>query len=165
MLDKFITALSIPNIGSGTAKIIAEYCVWSIDNFLYYLKNGFDWSEIGGIGRKTSNIINQWYIDNSFILYSLIDELMFKIPEQRDYNTHSNNKVCERTFCITGTFNEPRDVLKKKIESLGGIFVSSVSKNTDILFVGDKAGSKLDKAKKLGVTIYNENDLMEILHD
>ena len=129
------------------------------------IKKGFDWSEIGGIGKKTSNTINQWYIDNSFTLYSLIDELMFKIPEERASNTHSNTKVCEKTFCITGTFNESREILKKKIEALGGIFVSSVSKNTDILFVGDKAGSKLDKAKKLGVTIYNENELMEILNE
>ena len=72
---------------------------------------------------------------------------------------------CEKTFCITGTFSESREVLKQKIEEVGGIFISGVSKNTDILFVGDKAGSKLDKAKKLGVTIYNEKELMEILNE
>ncbi|MBO5712209.1 MAG: NAD-dependent DNA ligase LigA [Acholeplasmatales bacterium] len=164
-LDKFITALSIPNVGSGIAKTIAEYCDWDIDNFLAKLKCKFNWSIIKGFGQKLSDGINNWYMNNSFTLYSLIDELIFEKPEVTASNTHSNSKVCEKTFCITGTFNESREVLKKKIEALGGIFVSSVSKNTDILFVGDKAGSKLDKAKKLGVTIYNENDLMEILNE
>ena len=163
MLDKFITALSIPNVGSGIAKTIAEYCEWEIDNFLDKLKNKFDWSIIKGFGEKLSNGINQWYIDNSYVLYTLIDELVFSTPEK--ITVESNSKVCERTFCITGTFAESREVLKKKIEALGGIFVSSVSKNTDILFVGDKAGSKLDKAEKLGVTIYNEEELMEILNE
>ncbi len=165
MLDKFITALSIPNVGSGTAKTIAEYCDWDIDNFLSKLKSSFNWSVIKGFGEKVSDNINKWYVDNSFTLYSLIDELVFEKPEKKAPNTNSNSKVCEKTFCITGTFSELRDILKKKIEDLGGIFVSSVSKNTDILFVGDKAGSKLDKAKKLGVTIYNENELMEILNE
>ena len=164
MLDKFITALSIPNVGSGTAKTIAEYCDWDIDKFISCLKSKFDWSTIKGFGQKISDRINNWYIDNSFTLYSLIDELIFEKPEDKASNTYSNSKLCEKTFCITGTFNESRDILKKKIETLGGIFVSSVTKNTDILFVGDKAGSKLDKAKKLGVTIYNENELMEILN-
>ena len=165
MLDKFITALSIPNVGSGTAKTIAEHCDWDIDNFLVKLKCKFNWSTIKGFGQKISDAINTWYINNSFTLYSLIDELVFEKPEKKPSNTTSNSKVCEKTFCITGTFNESREVLKNKIEALGGIFVSSVSKNTDILFVGDKAGSKLDKAKKLGVTIYNEEELMEILNE
>ena len=165
MLDKFITALSIPNVGSGTAKTIAEYCDWDIDNFLDKLKGNFNWSIIKGFGDKVSDNINKWYIDNSFTLYSLIDELVFEKPEKKALNTNSNSKVCEKTFCITGTFSESREILKQKIETLGGIFVSGVSKNTDILFVGDKAGSKLDKAKKLGVTIYNEEELMEILND
>ena len=165
MLDKFITALSIPNVGSGTAKNIAEYCDWDIDNFLAKLKGNFNWSTIKGFGQKLADGINNWYINNSFTLYSLIDELVFEKPEKQFSNTTSNSKVCEKTFCITGTFSESREVLKNKIEALGGIFVSSVSKNTDILFVGDKAGSKLDKAKKLGVIIYNEKELMEILNE
>ena len=71
-----------------------------------------------------------------------------------------------KTFCITGTFGwGPREEIKEKLEELGMKKVSGVSKNTDILFAGEKCGSKLKKAQDLGITIYNEDRLMEILHD
>ena len=56
-----------------------------------------------------------------------------------------------------------RDAIKTRIENLGGIFVDGVTKKTEILFVGDKAGSKLDKAKKLGITVITEDQLNDYL--
>ena len=54
-------------------------------------------------------------------------------------------------------------MLKQKLEALGAIFVSGVSKNLDMLFVGKKAGSKLTKAQSLGVRIAYEDELMNLL--
>ena len=51
-----------------------------------------------------------------------------------------------------------RDEAKELIESLGGINTSSVSKKTDVVIVGDSPGSKYDKAKELGITIWNEDE-------
>jgi len=66
--------------------------------------------------------------------------------------------------CITGTFIKyKREDLKIILESQGGEVVSSISKNTDYLLAGEKAGSKLDKAQTLGVKILNEEDLEEKL--
>lgn len=168
-LDKFISALSITNISSGTAKVICEYFDYDDRTFFENLRFSTeevaaDWAMIPGIGEKTAKDIHKWYQENNYDLWAFIDYINFIKPEKK-LNTKSSPALCERTFCITGTFSESRDVLKSKIEELGGIFVSGVSKNTDILFVGDKAGSKLDKAKKLGVTIYNEEDLMRILNE
>ena len=166
-LDKFLSALSITNVSSGTAKVICEYFNYDDNKLFENIRFATeevcsDWAMIPGIGDKTAKDIYKWYQENNFDLWSVIDYINFIKPEKKD-NTTAHPDVCEKTFCITGTFSESRDILKQKIEAVGGIFVSSVSKNTDILFVGDKAGSKLEKAKKLGVTIYNEDKLMEIL--
>ncbi|MGC2233677.1 MAG: BRCT domain-containing protein, partial [Candidatus Acidiferrum sp.] len=54
-------------------------------------------------------------------------------------------------FCITGAFDEDRNTITKKLESLGAVAKSGVSKNINLLIVGEDAGSKLDKAKALGI--------------
>ncbi|MEW5924216.1 MAG: BRCT domain-containing protein, partial [Candidatus Zixiibacteriota bacterium] len=61
-----------------------------------------------------------------------------------------------KTFVITGTLSQPRDHFKKLIESAGGKVAGSVSAKTDYLLVGEDAGSKLEKAQKLGITIIDE---------
>ena len=68
-----------------------------------------------------------------------------------------------KTFVITGTLSKPRDHFKKLIENAGGKAVGSVSSKTDYVLAGEKAGSKLDKAKKLDVAIIDEDQLMKLL--
>ena len=80
------------------------------------------------------------------------------IPEKSNDDSLSGLK-----FCITGSFSQPRDELKKRLEAKGAKFVSSVSKNLDVLFVGDKAGSKLTKAQQLGIRVAGEDELMKML--
>jgi len=59
----------------------------------------------------------------------------------------------------------PRRQAQDLIRSLGGQVVSSVSKNTDFVLAGQKAGSKLTKAQKLGVAIMSENEFLELVED
>lgn len=70
-----------------------------------------------------------------------------------------------KTFVITGTLSKPRPELQQQIESLGGKVTGSVSKNTDYLLAGEKAGSKLDKAAKLQVTILDEKQFDKLITD
>ena len=163
MLDKFITALSIPNIAGATATVIAEACDWNIMIFLDRLIDKYEWSNLNGIGFKTSFDINHWYPDHKFEIASLLDHLEFIKPEKKEI---IESEWSGKTFCITGTFGwGPREEIKEKLEELGMKNVSGVSKTTDILFAGEKCGSKLKKAQDLGITIYNEDKLMEILND
>ena len=67
-----------------------------------------------------------------------------------------------QTFCITGTLSRPRKEIALSIKSMGGKVVSSVSGKLDFLVAGDSAGSKLDKAERLGVTVLNETELSEM---
>ena len=73
-----------------------------------------------------------------------------------------NEIFLDKTFVLTGTLNSlSREKAKDLIESLGGKNTSSVSKNTDVVIVGDSPGSKYDKAKNLGITIWNEEEFIK----
>ena len=74
-----------------------------------------------------------------------------------------NNLFYGRTIVVTGKLEYfTRDTINAKIGSLGAIAGSSVSKNTDFLIAGDKAGSKLDKARSLGVTVLSEQEFLNM---
>ncbi|MGL6572860.1 BRCT domain-containing protein [Aeromonas hydrophila] len=65
---------------------------------------------------------------------------------------------------ITGSFTfMSRDLINSKLKELGGESKTSVSKNTDMLIMGEKAGSKLKKATELGIKIINEDELRSLL--
>ena len=71
----------------------------------------------------------------------------------------------DKKFVITGTISFiGRDKLKEQINLYGGKTIDSVSKNTDVVIVGDNPGSKYEKAKELGITIWNEEKLKEELN-
>ena len=69
-----------------------------------------------------------------------------------------------KTFVLTGTLPTlKRDDAKKRIEDAGGKVAGSVSKKTDYVVAGDDAGSKLDKAKELGVAVIGEDELLKLI--
>ena len=70
-----------------------------------------------------------------------------------------------KTFVLTGTLTEPREAVKARLESLGAKVGSSVSKKTDYVVAGESAGSKLEKAESLGVTVLDEAGLAELLEN
>ena len=107
-----------------------------------------------------SNNISTYIRNNLIDIMDLASEMNFVLPEE-----YSDNSLDGLKFCITGSFSQPRDSLKKQLEDRGAKFISSVSKNIDVLFVGDKAGSKLTKAQQLGVRVADENELMKILEE
>jgi DNA ligase (NAD+) len=81
-----------------------------------------------------------------------------------DYaRTRGSGKLDGTTFVITGTLSKSRDHFKNLIESSGGKVASAVSKSTDYLLAGEKAGSKLAKAEKLGVKVISEDDLAGLI--
>src|SRR5947208_8691425 len=75
----------------------------------------------------------------------------------------SDSPFTETTWVITGTLSKPRDEIAEMIISRGGKVSGSVSKKTSYLLAGEEAGSKLDKAKKLGVKTIGEKDFRRML--
>ena len=84
--------------------------------------------------------------------------------EYKGEKTQNNPLISNKKFVITGTISfMSRDEIKALIERYDGAAVDSVSKKTDIVIVGDAPGSKYDKALKLGIEIWNEEKLREVI--
>lgn len=164
-LENFIAALGIPNIGLSAAKTIANYCSGKFSNggfskFIESVAAEFNFTKLNDFGTTMNNSIYDYMRENFSMVEELAKEMNFVIEEKTTDNSLDGLK-----FCITGSFSQSRDSLKKALESRGAKFVSSVSKNLDILFAGEKAGSKLTKAQQLGVRVANEEELMKMLED
>ena len=158
-LENFICALGIPNIGLSASKTIAKYCHGNIYELLGKFFNDFDWAQLDDFGDTMAYNIEEYLRNHVADVESLADEINFIVQEISNDNSLSGLK-----FCITGSFSQPRDSLKKALEAKGAKFISSVSKNLDILFAGEKAGSKLTKAQQLGVKVATEDELMNMLN-
>lgn len=157
-LENFIAALGIPNIGLSAAKTISAY--FDDPNEWYHMgvSQPFKYILLDDFGETMMNCMHTFAAENRDMIADLMAEMNFIISEKSNDNSLEGLK-----FCITGSFSQSRDGLKKQLESRGAKFVSSVSKNLDILFAGEKAGSKLTKAQQLGVRVANEEELMEML--
>ena len=159
-LENFIAALGIPNIGLSAAKTIAAY--FNDPNEWYHMgvSQPFKYTLLADFGETMMCNIHDFAAENRDMIADLMAEMNFILPEEY----HSNDtSLSGLKFCITGSFSQSRDELKKRLEAKGAKFVSSVSKNLDVLFAGEKAGSKLTKAQQLGVKVANEEELMNML--
>lgn len=158
-LENFIAALGIPNIGLTASKTISQYFNGNYNGFVKAVSDNFDFTQLNDFGKIMHKNIISFMNSNIQEVMSLADEMNF-ITEEKSIN----NSLENLRFCITGSFSQSRDGLKKALESRGAKFVSSVSKNLDILFAGEKAGSKLTKAQALGIRVANEEELMKMLN-
>ena len=160
-LENFIAALGIPNIGNSAAKTISKHFKGDYEEFIHaYFYWHFDWTTLPDFGQVMADSINSYLHDNLEMVNELAAEMRFVKSEHQEVTDSSLSGI---KFCITGSFSQSRDVLKQKLEEKGAKFVSSVSKNLDVLYCGDKAGSKLTKAQSLGVRIAYEDELMKDL--
>ena len=170
-LDKFIYSLSIPLIGRSASKMIAEY----FDNKLYKLleyvteKNNDNWGiPTGLLNLKDFGVaMNQSlvsYLSNIDNINKLTLLGRYISINEKEKNINIGKDLTGLTFVCTGSFEGyTRDSIKEKIESLGGKASGSVSKKTDYLVAGEKAGSKLKKAQDLGITTLTEHEFEEFI--
>lgn len=162
-LENFICALSIPNIGRSASKTISDAFNGNYQEFIdAYFYWHFDWTTLEDFGQVMADSINKYLHDNLEEVNDLASEMRFV---KRENKVIVDNPLNGLKFCITGSFSQSRDVLKEKLEAKGAKFISGVSKNIDVLFCGEKAGSKLTKAQSLGVNVVYEKGLIELLKD
>ncbi len=163
-LPRLIVSLSIPNVGEETALLIAKNFQFSIFNFQKAKRE--DLERIEGIGPIVAESIVNWFQDkeNIKILNKLLKHIRIQNPESPKLQALSS-KLLNKTFVLTGTLaNMTRDEAKEKIRALGGSVSSSVSKETDYVVAGENAGSKYEKALKLGVQVLNEREFEEMIN-
>jgi DNA ligase (NAD+) len=161
--EKVLFALGIRYVGAGAAKKLASN-FGAIDNLI---KAGIDEvTSVYEIGDSIANSIKQFFSNKTNL--KLIEELKkagLKFESQKQKSPAKTDTIFfNKTFVLTGTLNNfTREDAGLKIEGLGGKVASSVSKNTDFVIAGDKAGSKLTKAKELGVKILTEDEFIKML--
>lgn len=158
-LENFIAALGIPNIGLSAAKTISNYCNGDWNTLYELIQKTKDWTFLDDFGKVMSDSLNEYFKEHLVDVAYLSMGMRFIALE-----INTNNSLDGLKFCITGSFSQSRDNLKKALEDRGAKFVSSVSKNLDVLFCGEKAGSKLTKAQQLGVRVADEEELMKLLN-
>ncbi len=156
-LARFIYSLGIIHVGEETANLLAVYFN-SIENLS--LASEEDLKKVPGVGEKATSSIKKWLEDkeNKELLKKLLKEVEVQRPPKL------SKKLAGKTFVLTGTLESlSRDSAKEKIRLMGGDVSSSVSKETDYVVAGENAGSKFDKAEKLGVKIISERELLKML--
>lgn len=159
-LSNFIYAIGIPNVGERSAKDLADKFK-TLDDLR--TANIEQLKEVNDIGEITAKEIVKFFKDDE--IKESLDLLLSKgIIISRENNKNTNKSLEGLTFVITGTVeNYNRDQIKELIEDNGGKVTGQVSKNTDVLICGLKPGSKLDKAKKFSVEIYEDKQLYDFL--
>jgi len=120
--------------------------------------SALDLMQIDGIGDIVAASITDFFADpqNKETVGKLLKEVEIIYPEKSE--STENAAFAGKTFVITGTLSKPREFFAEKIKSLGGKVSGSVSKKTDFVLVGEDAGSKLTKAKELGVKTITEEE-------
>jgi DNA ligase (NAD+) len=116
-----------------------------------------------GIGMKMIENARLTWMANLSLLADLVTDERYVGAPTLTNRGRTGNSLSGRSFLITGTLSSPRKTVETLITSNGGKITSSVSKNLDFLIAGESAGSKLDKARQLGVTVIDEDSLHRMI--
>lgn len=157
--NKVLNAIGIRHIGETASNKLAAHFT-NIDNII---SASFDeLIEVPDIGEQMANSLKDFFKDETNM--SIVNSLKeYGLRMEMDEDTIKSDKLKDKKFVITGTLSESREFFKEIIIANGGSVVTSISKNTDYLLAGAKAGSKLDKANKLNVAVLSEDDFNALI--
>jgi len=158
-LDKFIYSLGIRYIGETNANIVA-YEFLSIRNLIKSMQDIELISNVDGLGPKAVTSLQRFFSinNNKKLIEELNSIVAIKKLKKRSRNSFFSNK----SLVFTGTLTTlSREEAKYKAKTKGAKILSNVSANTDYVIIGEKSGSKAEKAKNLGIKILNEENFLK----
>jgi len=158
-LERVIYGLGIRMVGERTAQFLAEH----FGSMEELEKAGIeDLQGVDEVGPKIAESIVEFFTNAAN--RKLVDRLRGAGLTMRGQKKERGTKLTGKTFVLTGTLSKySRDEAKKLIEDAGGKVTGSVSKKTDYVIAGSDAGSKLDKARELGINVIDENEMQKLL--
>src|SRR5690242_9905744 len=161
-LANLIYALGIRHVGERTAGILAHE-LGSLEKLIEASVEELD--AIPEIGLTVAESVRDWFDDEgNRALCDRLRDVGIRTEAERRSSTQVDERFAGKQFVLTGTLTSfTRDEARALIEARGGRVNSSVSKKTDYVVAGEAAGSKLDKAQSLGVTILDEDKFKEML--
>ncbi|MDU4977765.1 MAG: BRCT domain-containing protein, partial [Hungatella hathewayi] len=168
--ERYLVAMDIPLVGRTISRSLGQQFHGSLDDFEQAATGTYDFTQLEDIGTIINDNIHTWFsdMDNLKLWKELQKEMTFEERTEETMNVEQSeqNPFAGRTIVATGKLmNYTRDGIQAKILSLGAKAGSSVSKNTDYLICGDKAGSKLAKAQSLGVRILSEYEFLSMIDE
>ena len=156
-LNRFLFALGIKGVGESTARDLSIHF-----GKLSRIRNAdmADLLEVPDVGPKIAKSIVDFFKNdhNAQVVKDLVEQL-----EVGKVESTAEGPLFGRTYVITGSFKYSRDVIATELQARGAKVSGSVSANTYAVIAGENAGSKLDKAKELGVTILGPEDLKVLI--
>ena len=158
-LGAFIFAIGIPNVGAKTAKDLARRF-----GTIEALRSATveQLTEVPDVGEIVARSIVEFFADPS--IATQVDRLLAHGVKPRPEEVQQDSPISGKTIVVTGTLEKlDRRQAEALIESLGGKAAGSVSKKTDYVLAGESAGSKLTKARELGVRVLNEQEFFGLI--
>jgi DNA ligase (NAD+) len=167
--ERFLFALGMRYLGQTTARTLAlnylSYVAWFKKMCLIIDEESNEYQNlinINGVGNKVGQAIMHYFADSSNV------EFLEKLATQLDIidfvPPKNDSAIAGKIIVFTGSLEkQTRQEAKARAESLGAKVSNSISKNTDILIAGADSGSKLKKAKELGLNIINEEEWLALL--
>lgn len=158
-LPRVIIGLSIPGVGEETAYDLAER-FGTIDRLMNATQE--ELMNVSGVGDILARNITHWFSEQSN--RKLVARLKKHLTISREIGRRRGGKLSGKTFVLTGTLPSlSREAAKAKIREQGGEVSSAVSSSTDFVLAGENAGSKLNRARALGVPVLSEEKFLEMI--
>lgn len=162
-LHKLIYAFGIRHVGARTAAVLSRHFS-SLDEIMDATEERL--MQVEDVGPETAKAVVMFFRQDS--VRKLIDKLRSAGVEAaigRQANTEQTGPLSGKTLVLTGTLSSmTRHEAQEHIERLGGKVSSSLSRNTFALVVGSSPGSKLDRARALGVRVMTEQEFLDLIH-
>jgi DNA ligase (NAD+) len=161
-MARFLYALGIRHVGERVAQVLAEG-FRDLDALLDASAEQLD--EVAEIGPTIARSVREFLDvpENRAEMKRLRAILRIAPPEPPRKRAAAAGPLGGKSLVVTGTLSLPRAEIKRQIEAAGGRVTASVTSRTDYVVAGDKPGSKLDKAKELGVRVLEEKQLLELI--
>jgi DNA ligase (NAD+) len=174
-LNRLIFALGIRHVGEGNAKLLARH-YGTIENLRAAMAEAAaaqtdegntseayaDLNNIGGIGDIVADAVVEFFAEKRNV--KALDELLGEIEVLPAEQARTDSAVAGKTVVFTGSLTKfTRDEAKAQAERLGAKVSGSVSKKTDYVVAGEEAGSKLTKARELGVAVLTEDEWLKLI--
>jgi DNA ligase (NAD+) len=159
-LHRLLFALGVPHVGERAARLLARR-FGSLDALAAATSEALE--EVDGVGPVIAAAVSEWFADprHQSLLLRLAERGID--PREKIHEGGQDSALAGQVFVITGSLSRPRRELKEELERSGATVAGSVSRKTSYLVAGENSGSKLARARELGVKVIDETELAKML--